>query len=179
MKIRSASVAFALAVSTAVSGCATTSGSYGGGTAMDRAIRNCMMSIGAGAILGAVIGNNTGSGSAGRGAAIGAVAGAGACAVFIAVANEQDRARLRELELAALNSGSTQYQTFNSTQGRQVAVTTQIQEAPVRARQDAAQQYTACRYSSQTVDVAGSGQASAGNQLWCRLETGDWEPVAG
>jgi hypothetical protein len=161
-----------------LSGCATTSGAGGMQTATDRAIRNCMFSVAGGAILGAVIGNNTGSGSAGRGAAAGALAGAGACAVFLAVANERDRARMRELEFAALNANQNSRGSFTNTRGEQVNVSTMVEEAPVRASAQGPD-YTACRYSSQTIEVSGAGSAAPGQQLWCRLDTGDWEPVNG
>jgi hypothetical protein len=147
---------------------------------MDRAIRNCLFAVGAGALIGGVIGNNTGSGSAGRGAAAGAIVGAGACAVFVAVANEQDRARMRELELAAIRSNSSQSQQFVSANRQQVTQTVRVTDAavPDYSQGDSAPAYTACRYSEQTISVQNhANSASVEPQLWCRLDTGDWEPV--
>ncbi|RKR00440.1 hypothetical protein C7435_1648 [Maricaulis maris] len=164
-----------LACALALQGCATTSG--GGGTAMDRAIRNCMLAVGAGALLGAVVGNNTGSGRAGRGATTGALIGAGACTLLVAVANEQDRARMRELELAAIQSNSAQRGNFVGPRGEGISYSVAPSPAPVPAPTAEAASYTACRYSQQTLSVQGRPAASIDPQLWCRLETGDWEAV--
>ena len=159
-----------------VAACATM-GSNGPSTAMDQAIRNCGLSIGAGILVGAIVGNNTGSGSAGDGALAGGLVGAGACAVFLAIANEQDRARIRELELAAVAANSRQSTRFMARNGRQVDVDVQVTEAELPAAAESGPIYTACRHSTTSLNVAGAGAASPGGQLWCRLETGDWEPV--
>jgi len=99
--------------------CATTSGPK---TAVQSAIGKCAVSVGAGALLGAVIGNNSGSGNAKKGAVIGALAGSGVCGFLLYRASEEDKARIAELELEALNKptvGTTRKQ-FTSTNGRDV-----------------------------------------------------------
>lgn len=154
-----------------LSGCASGPGS----TAMDRAITKCVLSIGAGAALGAVIGSQ--AGSAGKGAAIGGAVGAGACAIFIKLANDEDRARIRALEEQAIRQNQSRVQSFQSKDGSQVTVQTRVSEAPVpKSSANTEPEYTACRYSEQTVSLEGQS-ARVEPQLWCRLEPGDWQPV--
>jgi hypothetical protein len=89
-----------LAAALALAGCATTGGQQ---TAVQRAMGQCVATVGIGALAGAVIGNNTGSGNAQRGATVGALAGAGVCGFLLYRASEADKARIRQLEIAALN----------------------------------------------------------------------------
>jgi len=99
--------------------CATSNGPK---TAVQKALGQCVVSVGAGAVLGAVIGNNSGSGNAKKGALKGALAGSGVCAFLLYRASEEDKARIADLELEALNNptvGVTQRQ-FTSTNGRDV-----------------------------------------------------------
>ncbi len=189
----SAVVAFAL-TALSLSGCTTVPGgaSYASRTAMDRAIGQCVASVvlsaGIGALAGAAINGGRG---AGQGAIIGGVAGAGACAVLMQVAAAEDRARVREAELDAIAANSTRTTRFSNNSGKNVAVTTSVSNAPIptprataasggtstKTADSSKSQFTACRYSQQTVNVAGQ-TASGGKQLWCRLDTGDWKPIA-
>lgn len=156
-------------------------------TAMDRAIGECVASVvisaGIGALAGAAL---NGRGGAGRGAIIGGVAGVGACAVLMQVAAAEDRARVREAELAAIKSNSSRTTSFANKSGKKVAVTTSVATAPVPKSRPTASgtttakakpEFTACRYSQQTVSVEGQS-ASSQKQLWCRLNTGDWKPIS-
>jgi hypothetical protein len=183
-------------VTTSLSGCTTTGAGFASQTAMDRAIGQCVASVvisaGIGALAGAAI---DGSSGAGRGALIGGAAGIGACAVLMQVAAAEDRARVRDAERAAVAANASQTTRFSNDSGRNVAVTTNISNAPIptprkaassstaakaapaKAAADAKPQFTACRYSQQTVSVDGQS-ASGGRQLWCRLDTGDWKPIA-
>jgi len=136
---------------------------------MDDAIAGCIGSVAVGAVLGAVIGNNSGSGDAGTGAAVGAAIGGAACAVLVAIANEQDRARIQQLERQAVASGASRTDSFTAQDGKNVTLTTTVQEAPAEIRPG-----SSCRFSEKQVSSA-AGRASVGRELWCRTETGDWQ----
>jgi hypothetical protein len=183
----------ALATSS-LSGCTTVGGaSFASQTATDRAIGQCVASVvisaGLGALAGAAINGGRG---AGTGAIVGGAVGVGACAVLMQVAAAEDRARVREAEQEAIAANSTQTKRFSNNSGRNVAVTTSVSSAPIptpkkkaatagatpaKAAADEKPQFTACRYSQQTVSVDGQS-ANGGKQLWCRLDTGDWKPIA-
>lgn len=176
-----------------LSGCTTVGGaSYASQTATDRAIGQCVASVvisaGLGALAGAAINGGRG---AGQGAIIGGAVGVGACAVLMQVAAAEDRARVRDAEREAIAANATQTKRFSNNTGKSVAVTTNVTSAPIpgpkktasasskpaKAEAEAKPQFTACRYSQQTVSVDGQS-ANGGKQLWCRLDTGDWKPIA-
>ncbi|WHA43994.1 hypothetical protein [Agrobacterium larrymoorei] len=158
---------------------------------MDRAIGQCVASVvisaGIGALAGAAIG---GGRSAGRGALVGGAVGVGACAVLMQIAAAEDRARIRQEEENAVAANASRTSSFSSKNGKHVAVTTKVTNAPVptpratgttssteKKEAAAKPQFTACRYAEQTVNVEGQA-ADGGRQLWCRLDTGDWKPIA-
>jgi outer membrane lipoprotein SlyB len=150
-------------------------------TAMQRAIGNCLVSVGFGAVGGAILGQIF-SRNAGSGAAIGAAVGVGACAVLLKVASDEDQARMRNLEEQAVSSGNGETQTFVTKSGEPATVTTVVTSAAVPAANtqvktaSAQPTFTDCRYSTQSVQVAGQS-ASSQKQLWCRVPAGDWQPV--
>lgn len=114
-----------------VSGCATLNGENQ--TAVQRAMGQCAVTIGGAAIIGAVIGNNVGDGDAGAGALAGAAVGAGVCGFLLYRASEEDKQRIRDLELAALNNQQvgTTTETFMSTNGEdEITVVTSVAEVP-------------------------------------------------
>jgi hypothetical protein len=104
-----------------LAGCsATTSGSTHK-TSVEKAMDDCVVSVTSGAILGAILGAAVG-GDVGDGALLGGAAGVGVCGFLINRASEEDKARMAEIELAALNSpvfGETR-QSFVSTNGKDV-----------------------------------------------------------
>ncbi|MEM1105643.1 MAG: hypothetical protein AAGH87_04565 [Pseudomonadota bacterium] len=188
------------AVSLALSGCATT----GEQTAVQRAVGQCAFAIGGGALIGAVIGNNVGSGDAGAGAVVGAVAGAGACGFLLYRASEEDKARIRELELAALDApkvGRT-VETFTAENGKdEVRVETFTEEAPeedypevVLAAYTPDAEIVPAQETVVEAEAGGSeqpvsytncryvtqsitiedDQVDGNRQLTCRTTTGDW-----
>lgn len=179
------------AAATALQGCVTTSGQYAAPeTATERAIGQCaaglIISAGVGAIIGAAIG---GSNSAGTGALVGAAVGAGACAVLLQVAAEEDKQQLRAAERSAVLANASRSTTIRTKSGKTARVRTKVTPAPVpRAAPDqqaaatetetssAAPNFTTCRYSEQTISVDGAS-AEGGKQLWCRVDTGDWQPI--
>lgn len=166
-------------------------------SAMDRAIGSCVGSVivgaGVGALVGAAVGGDRG---AGRGALIGAAGGLGRCAVLIELAAQEDREKARRAELDAVRTGSTKSTNIKNRAGKSVAVRTVVKAAPIpqklQQRPTPAEpkvasvptptapapkvQYTACRQAESTVSAGGSS-ASTGSQLWCRTQTGDWEPI--
>lgn len=171
-----AAIGYVLALGMVVSGCASTSGTatVASRTAMDRAIGQCVAGVVVGAGLGAVIGGITGgNNAAGRGALIGGAVGVGRCAVLVHVAAAEDRERVRQAERAAVLAASSRTTTISTKSGKTASVRTDV--APAPAKQNTA--YTTCRYAQQTVTVEGQS-ASGERQLWCRTETGDWNPIS-
>jgi hypothetical protein len=189
--------AFALRAVIAVSmtavliGCTTTDQSYPSAsvandapapkTAMQRAVANCFMTVGLGAVAGAVIGAAFGRNNAGAGAIVGAGVGAGACAALVKVAAAEDQAHMRDLERQAVAANVSQTQAFTTTRGSYAQVTTVVTAAPLPPPKpaqvaSASQTFTDCRYSSQSIQVD-MQSANVDKQLWCRVETGDWQPV--
>jgi hypothetical protein len=180
------------ASSVALQGCVTTSGQPGvaGATATEQAIGQCaaslIISAGVGALIGAAIG---GSDSAGTGALVGAAVGAGACAVLLQVADEEDKRQIREAERAAVLANASRSKTIRTKSGKTAQISTKVTSAPIprAAPADAGATtavastapppaFTNCRYSEQTISVDGQS-AGGGKQLWCRLDTGDWQPI--
>lgn len=183
----------AVTASLILSGCATTGGSGVGApqTAMQRTYGRCLIAIGAGAILGAIIGNNTGSGNGRRGAGTGALAGAGICAVMMAMASAEDKRRIAEAEYAALETGQERLDTYMGSDGKERSILVRTQAAPDRswtftpAATDAAQPASAlvadtmtdiCRYRQTTLSVEGTGTGALDQELVCRNpRTRAWE----
>tara|TARA_R110000868_G_scaffold75153_1_gene217084 strand:- start:7785 stop:8315 length:531 start_codon:yes stop_codon:yes gene_type:complete len=157
-------------------GCATT-GAGGTSTAMDRAVGKCAFAMIGGALLGAAIGSRVGNGNAAEGAGVGILVGGAACAVFVKLAKE-DQARISAIEHQAVVENRTRSEAFIAKNGSRVELQTQVRSAPVPQSGNADKpQYTACRYSDKTISVQGQS-ANVEPQLWCRLETGDWQAVS-
>jgi surface antigen len=166
-------------------------------TATDRAIGQCVATVAGGAIIGALIGKDRKSG-----ALIGAGIGAGACAVLLQVASREDKARIAAAEQEALRANASRTVSFQTTSGKQATVSTRVasvkppkrsapvvaaapstptavaRPAPVVTAAAAEPSYTACRYATQTITVDGQSSDES-KQLWCRVDTGDWQAVAG
>jgi hypothetical protein len=150
-------------------------------TAVHRAIGQCIVSVGIGAIGGAILAAALGH-NAGGGAAIGTAAAVGACAVLMQVAAQEDQMRIAQLGQQAVASNTSGSQSFTTTKGQTAVVTTVVtpasppQKAPGQMAAATAK-FTDCRYASQAVQVGGQS-ASVDKQLWCRLQTGDWKEVS-
>ncbi|WP_417435887.1 hypothetical protein [Hoeflea sp.] len=206
------SIAAVMMCGIAVQGCTTTSadGRKVRSTAMDRAVSECVASVAIGAISGAVIGGVIGgSRGMGRGAAIGAVAGVGRCAILMEIAAAEDRAKVREAELAALQSNRAQTRSITTKNGKSATVRTKVTPAPLPvakaekpapvevvqpAATPAAPQTSATAVASYAEELNSDytacrftellidmdgGTADAGKQKWCKSSQGDWEPVTG
>ena len=156
-------------------GCATTGEPL---TAEQKMVR-CGAMVAGGAILGGVIGNNTGDGDAGTGALVGALAGGGACGVWLAFQNEQDKRRLMEARLAALEQGQSVEESWTGTDGRVrsvvVSPSTDTQMIPTSQVESADKQVRVCRTLNTQASVSGTQDAI--NEVWCRTEAGNWEPA--
>jgi hypothetical protein len=170
----------ALAAAAVLTACVTEdqAGSTTPHTAMDRAISQCAISVGAGAVLGALIGNNSGNrgGNAGRGAMVGALAGAGVCGVLLAMAHEKDKQQLAAAERAALSSGREESVRYVGDDGAARLITI---AAPVAAPdpRTASSGSNSCRLVNGNLTVAGIGSSPAPSQLWCRDYKGDYAPA--
>jgi predicted lipid-binding transport protein (Tim44 family) len=157
-------------------------------TAVDKAVQRCVGTVLVGAVGGALIGAAAGGK---RGAATGGLIGGGAggamCAVMLAVANKEDRERIRAIEQAAVSQGASKSETYVS-QGVPRRVETKVsayslgpsETASVSTgeAEAAAPGPKVCRYAETTIEVAGKGTANTGKQLYCRADNGDWAPVA-
>ncbi len=166
--------------SAAVSGCATT-GSSGGGTALDRAQGQCIAAVTVGVLLGAALGNNIGDGNAGRGALLGAGAGGIACAIIAEAAREREAVLAHQR--AAATEGTSSRSEWVSNSGRRVVMNVQVEPDPDEvatadyAASDASAEVPTlrCRYSTSTMEIAGMGSASLGRQRWCQQADGTWQ----
>lgn len=210
--VNRASIAAVVMCCIAVQGCTTTSadGTKVSSTAMDKAVSDCVASVAIGAISGAVIGGVLGGNRGmGQGAAIGAVAGVGRCAILIEIAAAEDRAKVREAELAALQTDKSQTRSIRTRNGKSATVRTRVTPAPLPATKaenpvqapvaqsnitPAAPQTSATAVASYAEELNSNytacrftellidmdgGTADAGKQKWCKGSQGDWEPVTG
>ena len=152
-------------------------------TATQQAVGKCIASVTFGVIVGGILGQATSRNPAG-GAAAGGLIGAGACAVFLQLAAEEDQARMRALEQEAVAANTSQTRSFTTKTGYVAQVQTVVVEAPgkpvvkvAEAKTPAADpEFTTCRYASTKVTI-GTQSNEAGRQLWCRVDTGDWQPI--
>ena len=159
------------ALALTLAGCATT----GTGSAVDRARGQCMLLIGGGALLGAVIGNNVGDGDAGAGLGIGLVAGSLACAVSMALASEEDQRRIAEVEMAALEAGELRQTTYVGRDGKSRTIQVAAMDISDPAGLGAGER--TCRTRQTTATVQGIGTHAYDQQVFCRNpDTLAWEP---
>lgn len=131
---RGGAVAITVFASLFVQACSTVSGGSGvvRSTAMDRAIGGCIGSVAVGAVSGAIIGAAIGGRSGlERGALVGAAAGVGRCAVLVQLAAAEDKAKLREAELAAISSNRSGTRTITTKSGKSAKVRTTVTAAPL------------------------------------------------
>lgn len=200
-----------LAVSLAVSfsGCLSTSGPVlvsnasvrpAETTATQRAIGQCVVTIGGGAIAGGILDKMLG-GSGKSGAILGAAMGAETCVVLLMVAAEEDQERVRDLEYAAIESNRTTTEVITTTKGESLTIHTKVSTAPVPDIPDVSAKtklasgkpktdtedpvkgarFSECRYAAQTLSSPAGKSVSTGNQLWCLPKDGTdkakWTPM--
>ena len=187
LSISKRAVAVLVVVAITISGCVTSNGNMGATsqTAIDRAIGQCIGSALISTTVGALVGNQAfGKDGAWKGAAAGAAVGVGICAILMQVAADEDRAKLREAELAAIQANASRTTSFYNKNRKQVSVTTIVTDAPViksvpnnsaiPMKTDA--KFTNCRYARSTLSVE-QQSVTGESQLWCRRDTGDWTPI--
>lgn len=169
-----------LAACLMLSGCATS------GSAMERAWQQCGVAVVGGAIIGGIIGNNTGNGDAQQGMTTGLLTGGGICAVLLAMASEEDKRRIREAEYAALETGEVREDSYIGEDGKRRTIVVRTQDAPAKtwsvpAAEDGKEAETAsmtdiCRYRQTTLSVESTGSGSLDAELVCRNpQTREWE----
>jgi hypothetical protein len=81
-----------------------------GRTFVEKSIGTCLAAVLVGALAGGLIKGK-------RGALVGAAAGGVVCAVLLKAASDKDKARVREAQLAALNSNQIQKASWSTDQG--------------------------------------------------------------
>lgn len=92
-----------------------------GKTHVDRAIGKCVAAAVGAAILGGLVG--AAAGSTKKGLLIGAAAGVGICAILMKVANDKDKAALRQAQLDAANLGQYQSRSWRGNEGDLIEAT--------------------------------------------------------
>ena len=151
-------------------------------TALDRSISQCIVSVGAGAILGALLGGIANRrGGAGTGAAIGAGAGAVACIVILAINNKEDRERVRQARLTALQSGADETTRYVGDDGNGRIIHTSVQTVPtIYVGENAVpgkKIVGPCRRAQTQITVQNKGTATLDPELVCQTSLGDWVSV--
>lgn len=123
----------ALCAAGMVASCATSTGSgVSGGWQVDSIVSKCVLAIGGGALLGAIVGAAAGGNRRiGAGAAIGAGAGGVLCAVMASL-DAQDRERVRLAQLDAATTGSVRSSTYVGADGRKRTIVVTPSAAPRR-----------------------------------------------
>lgn len=168
-----------LAVVAYLSGCVVPNGQQSK-SALNRSIAECAASVLVGAALGAIVGRAT-HGSPGKGAAIGAGGGAVACAVLMAVNNAQDKQRIRQNQLAALQSDTTQTDSYVGNDGAMRKVSTTVQDVSLPGTLNASPTASSadpivgpCRRTNTGIEVNGKGTSSVDSGVVCRTAQGNY-----
>ena len=167
-----------LSISLSLSGCAGAVGSDGQPrSALERSVGTCIVSVGAGVLVDML----TNKQRIGAGTAV----GAGLCAVVLAMNNEEDKRRVREAQLAALNADTDRTETYVGKDGNERTIKTSVQPASTptnltaRAASDGTKFVGPCRQTQSEITVQGKGTASLDPEMVCRTAQGDWLPWPG
>lgn len=154
-------------------GCVTTSNTASTGseppvrTAFDRAIGKCAAAFLIGSLGGAALGGLFGGRKAiATGAIAGTALAAGQCAILVNLAAKEDKKKIRDAELAALQANSNNSRKFTTKSGKTATVNTTVSAAPLPAtktqpkKQEIAKQVPASTPPSNTADnQSGAGEA--------------------
>lgn len=167
--------AVGVALAFSVAGCTSAVGPDGQPrSALERSVGTCIVSVGAGVLVD-MLTNNKRIGA-------GTVAGAGLCAVVLAMNNEEDKRRLRESQLAALNANADRTDSYVGQDGNQRTIKTTVAatSAPANLTAQAAasgEKFVGpCRRTQTEISVQGKGSASLDSEVVCRTAQGDWLP---
>jgi hypothetical protein len=175
---RTSVAAVALSLPILMSGCAGAVGPDGQPrSALERSVGTCVVSVGAGVLVDMLTNNKR----LGAGTAV----GAGLCAVVLAMNNEEDKRRVREAQLAALNAGKDRTDSYVGQDGNQRVIKTSVTPAtaPANLKKQVASNGTnfvgPCRRTQTEISVQGKGSASLDPEVVCRTAQGDWLPWSG
>lgn len=175
---RTAFAAAMLSLALAVSGCAGAVGPDGQPrSALERSVGTCIVSVGAGVLVDML----TNKKRLGAGTAV----GAGLCAVVLAMNNEEDKRRVHEAQLAALNAGKDRTDSYVGQDGDQRVIKTSVTPAAApldlnkKLASDGANFVGPCRRTQTEISVQGKGSASLDAEVVCRTAQGDWLPWPG
>lgn len=171
-KIARRAAALIVAASLLVANCATLQ-SNGEPLTAEQRIARCAGMVVVGAVVGAIIANNTSSGNAGRGILPGALLGGAACAVWSSFQSQQDRERLAQMQMAAASTGRMQDQQWVTPEGqpRQLTVGASTQ-TEMNVNAGSAPERRICR-TIQTTAATNAGRDSM-SEIWCRNTDGTW-----
>lgn len=177
MNATSTRVAICTLATLALAGCATTQGRPQQ-NALDRSINQCVGAV----VIGALLGTAIASKNRGKGALIGAGVGTVACGVLIAINNAQDKQRVREAQVVALNSGGQRTEQFVGQDGQPRVVQTSVSEVSTPPARAIATTSTSspdafvgpCRNAQTAITVQGQ-TAQLPPELYCRTAGGDWK----
>ena len=130
-----------------------------GKTEVEKAMGRCALAVVIGAGIGAAASDNRGQGAV-TGAAIGGVV----CIAMLSVASTRDKARLREAQLAALNTGQVQHASWTTTDNKAASAMVSAGDvvevsAPKKA------EVVKCRRVNTQLDV--DGQANSTSDVVC------------
>ena len=166
-----------VASSIALAGCAD-SGAVGPDgqprSAFERSIGTCMVSVGAGFLADMLLNKHR----VGAGTAV----GAGLCAVVLAMNNEEDKRRLRESQVAALNSGRDRTDQYVGQDGQARIIRTSVQTTSnptgltTHSAPNGDQFVGPCRRTQTDISVQGKGTANLDPEIVCRTAQGNWLP---
>ncbi|HSZ75460.1 MAG TPA: hypothetical protein VK779_11620 [Rhizomicrobium sp.] len=146
-------------------------------TALERSVGTCVVTVGAGLLVDML----TNKRRVGAGTAV----GAGLCAVVLAMNNEEDKKRLRESQLAALNSGRDRTDEYVGQDGQDRIIKTSVQTADIPPDLSSHQAPNGdhfvgpCRKTQTEISVQGQGSASLDPEVVCRTAQGNWLPWSG
>ncbi len=159
-------IAAVMAATLTLSGCATT------GTAkletVEQRVGQCIAASLAGALVGAVVANNTGSGRADRGILPGLLVAGAACAAWQAFDSQQDKLRVQQAQLEALRTLQPQRVEYIDERNRakviQVSDITQVADprasaAGGTAPADGAEEEAVCYSMATSLSTDGSNPA--------------------
>jgi hypothetical protein len=174
-----ATIMASIAITAYLSGCVTQGGQHAD-SALNRSIGGCVASVLVGAALGAALGAATHN-KAGTGAAIGAGGGAVVCAVLMAVNNAQDKERIRQNQLAALESGRSRTDNYMGSDGLQRKVSTTVEDVGLPGALNDSPTATGadpivgpCRRTSTGIEVTGKGTSNLDSGVVCRTAQGNY-----
>lgn len=170
-------VSMLLAATFLVSACATQEFGPDGRplprTALQKSIGPCLASIGIGLAVDLLLSNKKRPGA-------GTAVGAGLCAVILIVNNEEDKKRIRESQLAALEAGQNRTDTYvgQDGQARFIKTSVQAEQAPPQMASyplpNGDRFVGPCRRSQTTISVADKGNADLDADVYCRTAQGNW-----